>query len=172
MKAVPSQQHSNMSYCQSSIPDSLATGSRFAAVLSAGLAAVSLLVATPAFGQAATTVISSEKQNLTCVMKGQSFVCDVQQLGEAPKTITFEQTSSSESTNEAIELNSVTRTALLSPNLDEMLSNILLWAVYLGLPLTMAVAIWSHDQRAREQMVKLAQHITTLERIWQHPPTR
>jgi hypothetical protein len=172
MKAVLGQQHFDMSYCQSSIPDSLATGSRFAAVLSAGLAAVSLLGATPAFGQTATTVISSEKQNLTCVMKGQDLVCDVQQLGEAPKTITFEQTFSSEGTNEAIELASVTRTALLNPDLDEMISNILIWAVYLGLPLTMVVAIWSHDQRAREQMVKLVQHITALERIWQHPPTR
>jgi len=172
MKAVPGQQRFDMSHCQPSMLDPLATGSRFTAVLSAGLAVVSLLVATPAFGKTVTTVISSEKQNLTCVMKGQGLVCDVQQLGEAPKTITFKQTSYSESTNEVTEPTLVTRTALLNPDLDEMLSNILIWTVYLGLPLTMVVAIWSHDRRAREQVVKLAQHITALERIWQHPPAR
>lgn len=172
MKAVLEQQHSNVSYCQPQIPNSIA-GSRFVAVLSAGFAAVSLLMATLAFGKTtAITVTPGESQKLTCVMKGQSLACDAQQPGKAPKTIIFEQKTSTKSASETTEPASLARTALLTPDLDERLSNVLIWAVYLGLPITTAAAIWSHDQRAREQMVNLAQHITMLERIWQHPPTR
>jgi hypothetical protein len=63
----------------------------------------------------------------------------------------------------------VTRTALFSPQLDGMLASGLLWTVYLGLPISMIVAIWCYDQRASEQMVKLVEQIATLERIWQKP---
>jgi hypothetical protein len=172
MKAVSGQQRFDMSHYQPQTDDSIATGSRFVAVVSAGLAAVSLLMATPAFGQIAVTTVTSGKEHLTCVREGQSLICNVQQPGEVPRTITFEQKTNSKNVGETNGQALVTRTALLTPELDKMLSDILIWTVYLGLPLTMVVAIWSHDQRAREQMVKLAQHITTLERIWQHPPTR
>lgn len=144
----------------------------FAAVLSAGLAAASLLMATPAFGQtAANTTTSSEKQNLTCVTEGQRLVCDVQQLGQASKTMTFEQKPYAGKASETVELTPIKRTALFNPELDGMLASGLLWAFYLSLPLVVIVAIWRYDRRAREQMAKLLQQVATLERIWQHPPS-
>jgi hypothetical protein len=65
-----------------------------------------------------------------------------------------------------------TQTALLNPVLDELLSSFLLWAVYLGLPLTLPIAIWNYDQRTRESMAQLVQHIAMLERIWQSSSSR
>jgi hypothetical protein len=65
-----------------------------------------------------------------------------------------------------------TQTALLNPVLDELLSSFLLWTVYLGLPLTLTIAIWNYDQRARESMAELVQHTAMLERIWQSSSSR
>jgi hypothetical protein len=65
-----------------------------------------------------------------------------------------------------------TQTALFNPILDELLSSFLLWTMYLGLPLTMTIAIWNYDQRARESMAQLVQHIAMLERIWQSSSSR
>lgn len=145
---------------------------RILTVLSAGLAA-SLLMAVPAFGQATqNTMTSNEKQDLTCVTEGQRLVCDVQQPGQAPQTMTFEQKPDAGKASETVELTPVKRTALFNPELDEMLASGLLWTFYLSLPLSLIVAIWRYDRRSREQMAKLLQQVATLERIWQHPQAR
>lgn len=172
MKKVLGQLQVKPSHRQSRSLPFATVSSNFAAVLSAGLAAASLLMTTPAFGQTAqNTIAAGEKQNLTCVTEGQRLICDVQQPEQAAKTMTFEQ-KSDVGMSEAVELTPVKRTALFNPELDGMLASGLLWTFYLSLPLSVIVAIWRYDQRAREQMAQLLQQVATLERIWQHPQTR
>ncbi|HEY9626279.1 MAG TPA: hypothetical protein V6C84_03170 [Coleofasciculaceae cyanobacterium] len=84
------------------------------------------------------------------------------------QTIGFEQTALAKASTDP-EPSSVTRTALLSPEMDAMLANTLLWTIYLGLPLGIIVAVWRYDQRDRERMAKFIEQIATLERIWQNP---
>ena len=169
MKVVSGQpQFETLDRQPRSLPFATAS-SKFAAVLSAGLAAASLLMVTPAFGQTAANTTSSEKQNLTCVTEGQRLVCDVQQLGQTSKTMIFEQKPYVRKASETVELTPIKRTALFNPELDGMLASGLLWAFYLSLPIAVIVAIWRYDRRAREQMAKLLQQVATLERIWQHP---
>lgn len=171
MKAAPVHQHLDRSYRQ---PRSLqlAVSSKLAAVLSTGLSAASLLLASPAFGEATPNPTPNQKQNLTCVTEGQRLVCDVQQPGQAPKTVTFEQKPYVGKASETVELIPVKRTALFNPELAGMLASGLLWVFYLILPIAVIVAIWRYDQRAREQMVRRVQQVATLERIWQHPQAR
>jgi hypothetical protein len=168
MKAAPVQKQLETPNGQPRSLQLAASKSRFATVLSTCLAAVGLLMATPAFGQDAPAIANSQKQLLTCVPEGQRLVCEAQQPGQLNQSITFEQKAYTGAT-EVVELTPVTRSALLSPELDGMLATALLWTVYLGLPISVIVAIWCYDQRASEHMVKLVEQIATLERIWQKP---
>ena len=168
MKAAPVQKQLETPNGQPRSLQLAASKSRFATVLNTCLAAVGLLMATPAFGQDAPAIANSQKQLLTCVPEGQRLVCEAQQPGQLNQSITFEQKAYTGAT-EVVELTPVTRSALLSPELDGMLATALLWTVYLGLPSSVIVAIWCYDQRSREQMVKLVEQIATLERIWQKP---
>ena len=168
MKAAPVQKQLETPKCQPRSLQLPASKSRFATALSTCLAAVGLLMATPAFGQDAPAIANSQKQLLTCVPEGQRLICDAQQPGQLNQSITFEQKAYTGAT-EVVELTPVTRSALLSPELDGMLATALLWTIYLGLPISVIVAIWCYDQRSREQMVKLVEQIATLERIWQKP---
>lgn len=79
-----------------------------------------------------------------------------------------EQKAAANKASEAVEPTPVKHTALFSPELDEMLAGSLLWVLYLGLPLTVTMAIWRYDQRARQQLAKQVEQIATLERIWQN----
>ncbi len=168
MKAAPVQKQFETPKCQPRSLQLAASKSRFATVLSTCIAAVGLLMATPAFGQDDPAIANSQKQPLTSVTAGQPLVCDAPQPGQLNQSITFEQKAYTGAT-EVVELTPVTRTALFSPQLDGMLATALLWTVYLGLPSSVIVAIWCYDQRSREQMVKLVEQIATLERIWQKP---
>jgi hypothetical protein len=125
-------------------------------------------MATPAFGQDDPAIANSQKQPLTSVTAGQPLVCDTQQPGQPNQSTRFEQQTSTGVT-EVVESTPVTRTAVFSPELDGMLASALLWTGYLGLPISLIVAIWCYDQRAREQMVKSVEQVATLERIWQKP---
>jgi hypothetical protein len=126
--------------------------SRLAPVVGIGAAAISLLTSMPALGQQDSANFSAHKRSV--------------------QIMRLEQKASVSRVIETIEPAPVKRTALLSPALDERLANTLLWISYPGLPISLIVAIWHHDRRAREQMAKLLQQIATLERIWQHPQAR
>jgi hypothetical protein len=168
MKAAPVQKQFETPKCQPRSLQLAASKSRFATVLSTCIAAVGLLMATPAFGQDAPAIANSEKQPLTSVTQGQRLVCDTQQPGQSNQSTTFEQKTSTGAT-EVVASTPVTRTALFSPELDAMLASALLWTVYLGLPITVIAAIWCYDQHTREQTAKLVEQVATLERIWQKP---
>jgi hypothetical protein len=168
MKVAPVQKQLETRNCQPRSLQLTASKSRFARVLSSCIAAAGLLMATPAFGQDAPAIANSEKQPLTSVTAGQGLVCDAQQPGQSNQSTKFEQKTSTGAT-EIVELTPVTRGALFSPELDGMLASALLWTIYLGLPISLIVAIWCYDQRAREQTAKLVEQVATLERIWQKP---
>lgn len=168
MKAAHDQQQTDR-FPNPSRSLKLPVTAKFAAVFSMGLT-TSLLLGTPAFGQ--TTSAANQKQNLTCVTEGQRLVCDVQQIKQASEVMTFEQKADVGEASETVELTPVKRTALFNPELDGILSSGLLWAFYLSFPIAVIVAVWHYDRRAQNQMVKLVQHMATLERIWQSPQTR
>ncbi|MBW4467277.1 MAG: hypothetical protein KME07_17765 [Pegethrix bostrychoides GSE-TBD4-15B] len=64
---------------------------------------------------------------------------------------------------------SAPRTALLTPELDSLLSSSLLWIIYLSFPTGLILAVWRYDWQARQQMIKFVEQAATLERIWQNP---
>lgn len=140
--------------------------SRFARVLSISMA-TAVLFATPSFAQDASAEANFSKQQLSCAT-GQR-LCNVQEPGNSSHSVTFDQQSHTKNVSNA--LTPVKRTALFTPELDETLANALIWISFLSLPIGMSLAIWRYDQHAREQMVKLAQQMATLERIWQNTQT-
>lgn len=168
MKAASVQQHLDTLNNQ---PRSLklTSKSRFSRVLSIGVAAAGLLFATPTFAQDAPAEVNPSKQQLLCATEGQRLICDVQKPGQPSQQITFEQQAYTPNASKTVALTPVKRTALFTPELDEILANALIWISFLSLPIGMSVAIWRYDQHAREQMVKLAEQMATLERIWQNP---
>lgn len=171
MKAAPNPQHLDR-FCQPR-SRSRAASFKFTALLSTGLVAASFLGAAPSLGQTATVAQApNETQNLTCVTEGQRLLCEVQKIGQAPKTIAFEQKPHAGKASQTLELTPVTSTALISPELDERIANVLLWAFYLSFPASAIAAVWCYDRRAREQTAVLVQNIAALERIWQRPQTR
>lgn len=143
MKSSPVQKHFETSNHQSRLLQ-VASPSRLFKGLSIGLAAAGLLLASPVLTLEATASVL---------------------LSPA---VGFEQTAPAKASTD-LEPSSVTRTALLSPEIDEMLVNSLLWTIYLGLPLGIIVAVWRYDQRDRERMAKFIEQIAMLERIWQNP---
>ena len=50
--------------------------------------------------------------------------------------------------------------------LSQEIVNILLSICYFGLPVGLALAIWSHDKRTRDRLAELKRQIDLLERIW------
>ncbi|MGC1395000.1 MAG: hypothetical protein WA828_12035 [Coleofasciculaceae cyanobacterium] len=168
MKAASVQQHTNTPNNQSRSLKSTSK-SKFSRVLSISLAAAGLLIATPTFAQDAPAEANPSKQQLLCATEGQRLICDVQKPGQPSQPITFEQQAYAGNPTKTVALTPVKRTAIFTPELDEVLANALLWISYLSLPIGMSVAIWRYDQHARQQMVKLAQQMATLERIWQNP---
>jgi hypothetical protein len=111
-------------------------------LLSTGLAVASLLVAHPALGQN-LPIADANHQLLSSTHPHRS-----------------------EAVNEDRASALTQRTALFNPELDQMLATILLWTMYLGLPIGLIVAIRYHDRRVHQQMFKLVEQVAILERIW------
>lgn len=171
MDAVQAQMRSNAQRCVQRSQKLAASKSRFACVLSACIAASSLLMPTPAaFGQNVTTADTNDVQHLTCVKEGQRLVCDIQQPGQPNKVITFEQKPYTGKASESVELTPVARTALISPELDEIFASTLLWVFYIGLPINVVLAIWLHDKRTSKRTAELKEQVDMLERIWKQNP--